>query len=224
MIARPIKAIIFDLDGLVLDTESTYSQAWQDAATLMGYVLSPAFVQSLSGLEGKAVEQALLAYCGHEFDLKAFYRLSSRCWHDSVQEQGIQVKTGLAQLLAVIEQHALPFCLATNSAAANARDCLALAGLATTFPLMVSRDDVSQGKPSPAIFLKAAQLLQQPIQYCWVLEDSLVGIAAAQAAGAMPVFVPSTMPLSEARQIAHVTVLADLAQVARLLLQSINLS
>lgn len=210
-------AVIFDLDGLVLDTESTYIMAWQQAAEVMGYDFSRLSAQTLSGLHYQAVVEILLATFGADFDLVKFNRLSGECWRDYVQQHGITRKPGFDELLAVIKQYNIPFCLATNSAEMNARECLALAGLEQTFSVIISRDDVKQGKPAPDIFLTAAQRLQQPIKQCLVLEDSLVGIAAAQAAGAIPVFIPSVLPMTESMLNQSVSVFVDLNQVAEII-------
>ncbi len=188
-------AMIFDLDGLVLDTESTYCRAWQHAAATMGYVLSDSFCQSLSGLHHYAVEAQLRIICGADFDMQAFNWQAGICWRDEVNASGIPVKPGVLDLLAYLTERGIPFALATNSRAVNANECLALAGLNGAFALQVTRDDVASAKPASDVFLQAAALLQTPIQRCWVLEDSLTGIIAAHRAGAFSVLVPSVYPV-----------------------------
>jgi len=191
----PFAAILFDLDGLVLDTESTYCQAWQQAAARMGHYLSDSFCRSLSGLHHQAIEAKLQDACGAGFDVQVFNRDAGACWRERVSAEGIPVKPGVAELLAYLEARQIPFALATNSRAVNAQECLALAGLAGAFKVLVGRDDVAAGKPAPDVFLRAAALLQTPIHACWVLEDSLTGIMAAHSAGAFPVLVPSGSPV-----------------------------
>lgn len=210
-------AIIFDLDGLVLDTETTYIKAWQQAVQVMGHDFSVLSAQTLSGLHYQAIVNILLTNFGADFDLPRFNHLSGECWRDYVQQQGIAKKIGFDELLLIVQQREIPFCLATNSPEINARECLALAGLKDTFSVIVSRDDVKHGKPAPDIFLTAAKRLQHPIEQCLVLEDSLVGIAAAQAAKAVPVLIPSVSSIVEAVLNKDVTVFADLAQVAEII-------
>lgn len=188
-------AVIFDLDGLVLDTESTYCQAWQQAAAIMGYPLTRAFCQSLSGLHGQAVEAALVSACGAGFDVLQFNQLAGECWRQTVQTLGIPVKPGVVALLEFLTGQGVPFALATNSRTANARECLGLAGLGDAFRVQATRDDVEAGKPAPDVFLWAAQLLQTPIRQCLILEDSLTGVLAAHRAGACTVMVPSVLPV-----------------------------
>jgi beta-phosphoglucomutase len=188
-------AVIFDMDGLVLDTETTYFIAWQQAAKAMGYTLSEAFCRSLSGLYYRDIELKLMAVYGVNFNLQAFNQLSGIFWREHVNAHGINIKHGFTQLLEFIEQQQIPYCLATNSRAINAYECLAFAGIKDVFSTVITRDDVRHGKPDPAIFLKAAELLQVPISHCLVLEDSHAGIAAASRAGAFSVFVPSAEPV-----------------------------
>jgi beta-phosphoglucomutase len=185
-------AVIFDMDGLVLDTETTYFVAWQQAAKAMGYALSETFCLSLSGLHHKDVELKLMDWYGADFNLQAFNHLSGIFWREHVNTHGINIKHGFTQLLEFIVQQQMPYCLATNSPAINAYECLEVAGIKDVFPTIITRDDVQHGKPAPDIFLKAAELLKVPISQCLVLEDSHAGIVAASRAGAFSVFVPST--------------------------------
>jgi HAD superfamily hydrolase (TIGR01509 family) len=190
----PLSALIFDLDGLVLDTESTYILAWQHAALVMGYALSEAFCLSLSGLHHQAVEAKLLAACGNNFDLHTFNHEAGKYWRDYVRHYGIPVKPGVLELLDYLNECDLPFALATNSRSENVKECLKFAGLQGVFRLQSTRDNVALGKPAPDVFLHAAKMLQKPIGQCWVLEDSLTGIVAAHQAGAFSVYIPSVAP------------------------------
>lgn len=185
-------AVIFDMDGLVLDTESTYMIAWQQAAHAMGYNFSEDYCPSLSGLHYQDVELKLIEYCGAEFDLQVFKRLSGDFWREYVAAHGIQIKHGFTGLLELLNRQNMPYCLATNSLEVNALECLDLAGIKGVFPIVVTRDHVRYGKPEPDIFLKAAELLQVDISRCLVLEDSHAGIVAASRAGAVSAFIPST--------------------------------
>ncbi len=188
-------AVIFDMDGLVLDTESIYFAAWKQAAKVMGYSLSDAFCLSLSGAHYKEIELKLLTCCGAEFNLDTFARLSGIFWREQVNAHGIKIKHGFTELLEFIVQQQIPYCLATNSSAVNAVECLEFAGIRNIFSTIITRDDVERGKPAPDIFLKAAELLQVPISRCLVLEDSYAGIEAASRAGAFSVLIPSTKPV-----------------------------
>jgi len=185
-------AVIFDMDGLVLDTESTYIIAWQQAANAMGCDFSDDFCLSLSGCHYKDVEVRLTEHCGAEFDLEMFNRLSSDRWREYVDIYGIKLKHGFIGLVELLVRKKIPYCLATNSSGENALECLELAGIEELFPIVVAREQVRHGKPEPDIFLKAAELMQTDISRCLVIEDSLAGIVAASRAGAVTVLVPST--------------------------------
>ncbi|MDP3875988.1 MAG: HAD family phosphatase [Methylobacter sp.] len=207
-------AVIFDMDGLVLDTESTYSIAWQQAASVMGYAFSAEFCLSMSGLHYQDIELKLLDTCGGEFDLQAFNRLSGECWREHVTRHGINIKHGFTDLMKLLNQQNVPYCLATNSRTLNALECLELAGLNGVFSTIVTRDHVQRGKPEPDIFLHAATLLQVDINRCLVLEDSHAGIIAASKAGAVSVLIPSTAQVNPLTIELCDLMVADLAQLA----------
>jgi beta-phosphoglucomutase-like phosphatase (HAD superfamily) len=185
-----IAAVIFDMDGLVLDTESTYSIAWQQAASAMGHHLPEPFCLSLSGLHYSDIEPKLAEFCGAGFDLQTFNRLSGDYWRIHVNGHGIKIKHGFTELIELLVKRNLPYCLATNSRQANTLECLELAGIKDIFQLVVTRDHVQNGKPEPDIFLKAAELLGVDIARCLVIEDSHTGIVAASRAGAVTVLIP----------------------------------
>ena len=210
-------AIIFDMDGLVLDTESTYCRAWQQAALAMDMSLSNEFCLSLSGLHFKDMEQKLVDHCGSTFDTERFFTLSGKCWRESVNQHGIAEKKGFSNLLNKLKTKGIPFCLATNSARVNALECLELAGLKGIFPLIITRDEVAEGKPAPDIFLTAADKLNQPINQCLVLEDSETGIQAAVAASAPCVFIPSTLPVKRVTANLADCFLMDLDELAQII-------
>ena len=188
-------AAIFDMDGLVLDTEKTYCIAWQQASAEMGHEFTEEFCLSMSGLHYQDVEKRLLNACGADFDLKLFSHLSGSYWHQYVSQYGIPIKKGFYNVLAELNTLKVPFCLATNSRLVNALECLKLAGLEDIFSIIVTRDDVKQGKPAPDVFLFAAEALTTPISQCLVVEDSSTGIQAATKAGAISVFIPSVFPV-----------------------------
>jgi HAD superfamily hydrolase (TIGR01509 family) len=188
------KAVIFDMDGLVLDTEPSYMTAWRQAAATMDIFLPDSFWQSLSGQHGDAIKQRLQKQCGESFALARFQQLSSDYWQSHVQQHGIPVKPGCKQLLQTLKQAQLPYCLATNSPRQAALHCLTLAGLSEVFPKIISRDEVSTGKPAPDIFQKAALEMNLRPADCLVFEDSAVGVTAAIAAGCPCIYVPSFYP------------------------------
>jgi beta-phosphoglucomutase len=207
-------AIIFDMDGLVLDTETTYVAAWQQAARVMGHEFPEAFCLSMSGLHSNIVEQRLMDFCGAGFNLDKFARLSADFWRRHVSAHGINTKKGFDQLLDLIVELEIPYCLATNSPQVNAYQCLEFAGVRDVFSTVVTRDHVRQGKPEPEIFLKAAELLNVGVSRCLVVEDSHAGIEAASRAGAFSVLIPSVLPVDPLTAELCDVMMEDLAQLA----------
>lgn len=211
-------AMIFDMDGLVLDTETTYCVAWKKAAAELGVEFSTAFCLSMSGLQIHDVEKKLKEKCGVDFDLIQFFSLSGDYWRDYVYQFGIPVKKGFFSLVEVLKLKKIPFCLATNSRKKNVLECLELAELNDIFSIIVSRDDVMQGKPAADIFLYAAKKLIHPISQCLVVEDSSIGIEAASNAKAPSIFIPSVFPYQQATKEQANYLLNDLDELAQIVL------
>lgn len=208
------QAVVFDMDGLVLDSESGYFAAWRIAADEMGLQLDEVFCHALSGAHGAEISQRLLTQFGPDFQLEQFYALSKRIWLQSVKREGIPIKAGFHELMSVIKRLQLPYCLATNSRRIDALQCLNWAGLDSVFEYMICREDVLQPKPAADIFLKAAEVLNTAPEQCLVLEDSPVGVAAAGAAGCNCLYVPSVLPADSQASRQALSVLPDLSTVA----------
>jgi beta-phosphoglucomutase len=182
-------AVILDMDGLVLDSEATYCHAWRQAAADVGHALDEAFFEPLFGRHADDVVRALAERLGPNFERNTFFRAAERHWFDLIEAQGIPPMPGVEDLLELLRQRAIPFALATNSDGHYARQCLKRGGLHEAFTVLVTRDQVAQGKPAPDVFLEAARRLGVTPAQCVVLEDSETGLLAARAAGMHPVLI-----------------------------------
>lgn len=209
------RAVILDLDGLILDTEPSYRRAWQQAARELGFELEYTWLEKLSGLSIDTLTEALQQTLGAGFDTERFHALSSQIWKEQVARTGIPVKSGYHQLLASLHRLKLPYALATNSRRPYAESCLRLAGIREDFPVFVTRSEVEQGKPAPDVYLKAAKMLACTPTDCLAVEDSEVGLIAAHLAEMQPVWIPDANPVPEAAQELAVARFSSLDQLGR---------
>jgi HAD superfamily hydrolase (TIGR01509 family) len=192
-------AFIFDMDGLVLDTEPTYRAAWQAALDDMSLRGDENLFGRFSGQHFAAIKAILFAEFGDNFDVHQFSLISSQYWLEHVATHSIPIKPGVKDVLDFADFHNIPVGLATNSSERNARYCLGVANLLERFPIIVTGNDVRHPKPEPDIFYVAAERLNVDIKESIVFEDSCFGIEAAKKSGAYAVYVPSsTPPLSKA--------------------------
>ncbi|MCX8048940.1 MAG: HAD family phosphatase [Methylohalobius sp.] len=213
----PIYAVVLDLDGVILDSETTYRQAWRIAAQSLGFTLNEDFLKTLSGLSIDAVGEALRQELGAGFDPKRFHALSTQIWEEQIKRRGLRVKPGYFLLLAALHKLKLPYALATNSHRLYAENCLKLSGVRQDFPLLVTRSEVKAGKPAPDVFLEAAKRLACPPASCLAVEDSEAGLIAAHRAGMQPVWIPDAAPVPEASQKLAFARFSSLGQLAQAL-------
>ncbi len=199
--ARPVKAVIFDMDGLLLDTEQVYFQGYRNARANMGLPPHDAGFMELIGLPAPAGRPLLQAHLGDQTD--AF----EERWDQEVSHlmtDTIPVKPGVAILVQRLQVLNLPYTIATSTFTAKAHDHLDRAGLGGLFPHVIGGDQVSNGKPAPDIYLKAAATLGIAARHCAAFEDSENGVRAAVAAGMTTVQIPDIKPPSpELRALRH---------------------
>jgi beta-phosphoglucomutase-like phosphatase (HAD superfamily) len=210
MAQRTVEAIVLDMDGLMLDTEPFYKTAWQCAAAELGYPLDDASYTKLVGRPTVDCERALVAQFGVSFPLDRFRGRWPELWQGEVSENGIEQKPGLADFLAFADAHRLPMAVATSSEREYAAFSLRHAGLDRHFEVIVTGDEIAQGKPAPDIYLEAARRLNVDPKFCVALEDSEAGIIAASSAGMRGLLIPDWTYPSETAARAAFRVLASL--------------
>lgn len=218
-----IRAVIFDMDGLMLDTESIAVRAYQAAGAKLGVNFPTEFLHSLIGLTSTASDQAIKSHFGKSVSIQKLDILFWESYHQEIREKGIGLKTGIVELLNFLQNNALPCAVGTSTETKLAEKELALVGLAQYFQFIVGGDQVVSGKPSPDIYLRAAELLELAAQDCLVIEDSENGVRAAHAAGMQTIIVPDLKePSAEIKALAN-TVCRSLVEVRSLLADSASL-
>jgi beta-phosphoglucomutase-like phosphatase (HAD superfamily) len=198
-----VQAVVFDMDGLMLDTEPLYKAAWQRACLELGYQFDDAHYARIIGRPTADGELELVQTFGSAFPLDAFRARWPHLWQTEADAGGIAVKTGLLELLTFVEQQRLRIAVATSTEAAFAEFSLRKAGLEGRFAVIVTGDQIQRGKPAPDIYLEAARRLNTEPSQCIALEDSEAGIRSASAAGMIALMIPDlTRPSAVAREAA----------------------
>lgn len=183
-----ILAVIFDMDGLLLDSEPVYRDSWQASARELGHELSDELYASFIGRRIALCEAELGERFGTGFQVPRFRELWKARWHHRVTTRGVDLKPGAVEFLEFLDHRCLPRAIATSSARPEAQ--LVLGALAARFGAIVTGDQVTNGKPAPDIYLAAARALDIEPGSCLVLEDSEPGATAACAAGMRCIIVP----------------------------------
>lgn len=193
MPAPAFAALLFDMDGLMIDTETLSALAWQHAAEVLAIPLQAHHLQAMVGLSTEYcldyLQQALPGT-----DVTQFGVVARAQYHRTLREDSIPLKPGIIELLQWCEQQALPRAVATATQRTLADIKLARSQLAPFFRHSVCGDEVARSKPAPDVYLKAAALLGVPVTDCIVLEDSPHGARAALAAGMRVIVVPDLAP------------------------------
>lgn len=198
-------AVIFDMDGLMFDTERIAQSVWEQAAEQFGYQTP---IDAFLGVIGKArpdVEIYTRHIFGDEFPFDSVYQRKQQLMREHLAQHGAPPKPGLIALMDWLEKKRVVKALASSSPCMVILDQLKQAGIRPTrFSAIVGGDEVERGKPAPDIFLLAAAKLSVSPDECIVLEDSIAGIHAAHKAGMMPLMVPDLIPpTEETKHLAH---------------------
>jgi HAD superfamily hydrolase (TIGR01509 family) len=215
-ILAKIDAVIFDMDGLIFDTERPIRRVVLDAARAVGFEMPEAFYQTMIGMPGPECDLLVKAHFGSGFPFEA-YDDACRSGIARVLGEGVSVKPGAAELLGELHARRMPLALATSSGRAYAEHHLRNADLRHFFVAVATRNDVSRGKPHPDPFLKAAADLGVAPARCLVLEDSHNGVRAAHAAGCLPIMVPDLLEANDEMRSLCLLIARDLHEVRLLL-------
>jgi HAD superfamily hydrolase (TIGR01509 family) len=209
---RPIRAVVFDLDGLLVDTETVIRDAMMSAAANLGGELPERVFLQMVGLPSPAGDQLAKNHFGPDFPIEAFYAAVDARAHAIFDAEDL-LKAGVVELIDHLEAEGLPRAIATSSSHRHVERVLGKSGLVARFDAVVARGDYERGKPSPDPYLAAARRLDVAPEDCLALEDSHNGVRAAHAAGMMTVMVPDLLEPTEEMRERCVAVMESLAEV-----------
>ena len=188
---KKIQGVVFDMDGLMFDSERIVQHAWNVAGRQMGYGdLGYENMCHTIGFNVVRRQEYFLKKYGQNFPFEEFKERYREAYAAYVKEHGVPAKKGLHELLRVLKNRGIPMAIATSSSPAHARGNVEKEGIGDYFVGMITGDMVTEGKPSPEIYQKACELLAIEPSKALALEDSLHGIQAAHKAGMVTVMVP----------------------------------
>lgn len=193
-----IKAVLFDMDGTVLDTETVHKIAWDRALTEASVPIAEDTFYSLIGLNVQSTGQYLKEHFGLEED--AFLQVNSnavRYSYEYIEQKGLSVKKGFHALSDFLLQNGIKSVIVTSSEQEDARANLGKAGILDRFDGIIGGGDVEKGKPSPEPYLKAAALVGLSPSECIAAEDSANGVRSAYNAGITCVYIKDMIDIPQ---------------------------
>lgn len=185
-----INGAVFDMDGLMFDSERLVYETWQMMMDELGFKYNLDIFKNTIGLRTDLTESYYNSLYGERFCYKPLKQRSREIFLKRVSEEGVPIKKGLVELLEFLKSNNLKIAVATSTSAQTAHKIIKMAGVYDYFDTFVCGDDVKNGKPHPEVFLTAAEKLSLPPTECVAFEDSINGIKSAYSAGITTVMVP----------------------------------
>ena len=210
---RPVKAVVFDMDGLLVDTEVVYREAMRATALAEGREFTDEFFLTLVGHSWPVNAAMLTDLYGAGFDPEAFKDEAMRRFHDLLEAE-VALKAGVLEILDLLDELALPRAIATSSGRPAVDHHIGGHGLLDRFHAIKAAGDYERAKPAPDPYLRAAEALGVEPRFCLALEDSHNGVRAAAAAGMMTVMVPDLLDPTEEMHSLCIRIARDLHEVA----------
>lgn len=192
-----IKGLIFDMDGLILDTETISNKLLIDIFSKYDINLNEEIISKTIGLEKKKAIKVFEEYLGDNIPIKDIINLHKKVVNDYLEKNGVPVKLGLIELLNYLDEEKIKKVVATSSYRKVAENVLIRANVYNRFDDIICGDEIKESKPSPDIFLKALEKLNLLADEVIVLEDSRMGILAAHRAKIKSIMIPDILPADE---------------------------
>jgi beta-phosphoglucomutase-like phosphatase (HAD superfamily) len=213
---RRVRAVVFDMDGLLVDTEQAVYASMLRASEARGRDMPMDVFRQMVGLTRAASDEIISAHFGGGFDIDAWAEDIRGHMQEAIAA-GIALKTGAAEILDHLDVVGLPRAIATSSSLEAVHHSLGPHGVIERFHALITRDVQVNSKPHPEPFLKAASALGIDPADCLALEDSHNGVRAAAAAGMMTVMVPDMLDPTEEMRTLCIRIARDLHEVVELL-------
>lgn len=187
---KDIKAVIFDLDGTLTDTEKFYQKAWPEALAHFGYKCEPWMPLELRSLGRPFAPEKFKEWFGQDFDYNKVREYRKALVVDIIKEQGIPLKPGAKEILVWLREQGILTCIATANDYERTKGYLNKLGLFDYFDRIICSDMVKLGKPAPDIYAYACEQLELSPDETFAVEDSPNGVTSAYLAGCNVVMVP----------------------------------
>ena len=189
--------VLFDWDGVVIDSSKQHEESWERLAAEEGRSLPADHFKRGFGMKNERIIPELLAWSQDAAEIRRLSLRKEALYREIVRERGIDALPGVATFLQRLRAAGVPFAVGSSTHRENIDTILDVLGFTGLFSGIVTAEDVTQGKPHPDVFLKAAAKIGRQPGRCVVFEDAWVGIAAARAGGMKGVGVATTHPLGE---------------------------
>lgn len=187
--------VIFDFDGVVIDSSRLHEESWQRLAEEEGELLPPNFFLNSFGMKNLFIISELLGWAKDEENILRLSHRKSALYRERVKIEGITPLPGIENFLKELKELNIPCAIGTSTPKANLELALDLLNFRHYFQAFTTAEDVQQGKPNPEVFVIAAQRIEREPKNCVVIEDAHVGIDAANRGGFRSVAVATTHPL-----------------------------
>lgn len=213
-----IKAVIFDMDGVLIDTEKHYNAAWCEAARMAGYDdFRREHALMLRSCDAQLASEMMKDIFGADFDYYAIREVRRRLVAQRLARYGLEKKPGIDKILAFLHANHIKAAVATATPIELTLQHLETIGVKDQFDRIVSAKQVAHGKPAPDVYLYACEQIGEKPSDCIAVEDSPNGIRSAYAAGCKPVMVPDLTPPDEAVMPLLYAVADSLADISRII-------
>lgn len=212
---KDCKAVIFDMDGVVFDSEKLVLLCWEKVAERHHVEKITEVMTACIGTTKVKTEEIVTDHYGADFPYDALSKEASALFHETVDRDGLPVKRGVRELLDYLQGEEVPLAVASSTRLEVVSQELKQAGLYEYFQVVMGGDQLRRSKPEPDIYLMACDKLGiQPAQ-AYAIEDSYNGIRSAYSAGMKPIMVPDILSPTEEMREKSVAVLDDLLQVRK---------
>ena len=199
-----IRGVLFDMDGLVLDTEKLYTRFWMEACRFYGFPMTVEQALKMRTANSKLSEENLHRFFGPSVDYRLCRAKRIQLMDAFIRENGVETKPGIFELLDALDARGIRAVITSSAPRERIEQHLASVGLLHRFTAICSGHDVPRGKPAPDIYLHGAASLGLSPESCLALEDAPTGILAAHRAGCVTVMIPDLdQPEEGIKQLLH---------------------